>query len=114
MDHFQWQFPCDPSELVHFRKRIGESGVEKIFQASVVLHGKQALEREVVIDTTVQEKNITFPTDAKLRVKVIGGCWKLASKEKIRLRRSGSPAGIAVTQKHGILQTQSPKKLWSP
>lgn len=88
MDHFQWQFPCDPSELVHFRKRIGESGVEKIFQASVLLHGEQALEREVVIDTTVQEKNITFPTDTKLRVKVMGRCWKLAAEENIRLRRS--------------------------
>lgn len=88
MEHFQWQFPCDPSELVHFRKRIGESGVEKIFQASVLLHGKQALEREVVIDTTVQEKNITFPTDTKLRVKVMAQCWKLADEENIRLRRS--------------------------
>ena len=87
MDHFQWQLPCDPSELVHFRKRIGESGVEKIFQASVLLHGGQALEREVVIDTTVQEKNITFPTDVKLRVKVMGRCWKLAAEENIRLRR---------------------------
>lgn len=88
MVHFQWQFPCDPSELVHFRKRIGEAGVEKIFQASVSLHGERALEREVVIDTTVQEKNITFPTDTKLRVKVIGRCWMLAAKEGIRLRRS--------------------------
>lgn len=88
MEHFQWQFPCDPSELVHFRKRIGESGVEKIFQVSVLLHGEQALEREVVIDTTVQEKNITFPTDTKLRVKVMGRCWKLAAEESIRLRRS--------------------------
>ena len=34
MEHFQWRYPCNPSELVHFRKRIGESGVEKIFQAS--------------------------------------------------------------------------------
>ena len=88
MDHFQWQFPCDPSELVHFRKRIGESGVEKIFQASVLLHGGQALEREVVIDTTVQEKNITFPTDTKLRVKAMRRCWRLAAEENIRLRRS--------------------------
>ena len=88
MEHFQWRFPCDPSELVHFRKRIGETGVEKIFQASVLLHGEKALERDVVIDTTVQEKNITFPTDTKLRVKVIGRCWKLASEENIRLRRS--------------------------
>lgn len=88
MEHFQWRFPCEPSELVHFRKRIGAAGVEKIFQASVLLHGNQALEREVVIDTTVQEKNITFPTDSKLRVKVMGRCWKLAEEEGIQLRRS--------------------------
>ena len=88
MRHFQWSFPCNPSELVHFRKRIGESGAEKIFQASVLLHGDRAIEREVVIDTTVQEKNITFPTDDKLRLKVIRRCWDLASKEGIQLRRS--------------------------
>ena len=41
-----------------------------------MLHGEQALEREVVIDTTVQEKNITFPTDTKLRTKVMRRCWK--------------------------------------
>ena len=88
MEHFQWRFPCEPSDLVHFRKRIGEAGVEKIFQVSVLLHGNHALEREVVIDTTVQEKNITFPTDSKLRVRVIGRCWKLAEEEGILLRRS--------------------------
>jgi IS5 family transposase len=88
MEHFQWAFPCDPSDLVHFRKRIGETGVEKIFQASVALHGKESLEREVVIDTTVQEKNITFPTDTKLRVKVMARCWKIATAEGLPLRRS--------------------------
>jgi IS5 family transposase len=88
MEHFQWALPCDPSDLVHFRKRIGEAGVEKIFQASVALHGKASLEREVVIDTTVQEKNITFPTDTKLRVKVMRRCWKLAAEEGLQLRRS--------------------------
>ena len=88
MEHFQWDLPCDPTDLVYFRKRIGEAGVEKIFQASVALHGEASLEREVVIDTTVQEKNITFPTDTKLRVKVINRCWKLADEEKITLRRS--------------------------
>ena len=74
--------------MVHFRKRIGESGVEKIFRASVAVHGKASLEREVVIDTTVQEKNITFPTDTKLRLKVIKRCWRLASEEGLPLRRS--------------------------
>ena len=60
MEYFQWKLPCDPSDLVHFRKRIGEAGVEKIFQVSVALHGKASLEREVVIDTTVQEKTSPF------------------------------------------------------
>ena len=90
MEHFQWQFPCASSELVHFRKRIGETGVEKIFKASVILHGEEALEKEVVIDTTVQEKNITFPTDTKLRMKVMGRCWKLAAAEGTR-RMMSSP-----------------------
>ena len=88
MEHFQWSLPCDPSELVHFRKRIGEAVVEKIFQASVAIHGKAGFEREVVIDTTVQEKNITFPTDTKLRVKVMSRYWKVALEEGLQLRRS--------------------------
>jgi IS5 family transposase len=85
---FQWGFPCDPSDITYFRKRLGEAGCEKIFKMSVGLHGKQALEKEVVIDTTVQEKNITFPTDTKLRVKIIGKCRKTAGREGLVLRRS--------------------------
>ena len=32
---FEHEFPCDPSNFVHFRKRIGEKGIEKIFAYSV-------------------------------------------------------------------------------
>ena len=88
MQHFQWNEPCDPSDLVYFRRRIGEAGIEKIFQVSVLIHGENCLEREVVIDTTVQEKNITFPTDTKLRVNVMQRCLKIAAVEGIKLRRS--------------------------
>ena len=88
MKKFQWQIPCEPSDFCHFRKRIGEKGVEKIFQISSEIHGNHALESEIVVDTTVQEKNITFPTDTKLRVKVIAKCWKIAKNEKLTLRRS--------------------------
>lgn len=85
---FQWSFPCDPSDLIYFRKRIGEAGCEKILAASIVIHGEKALEEEVCIDTTVQEKNITFPTDAKLYRKIIVHCLKLAKVHDIKLRRS--------------------------
>lgn len=85
---FQWRAPCVSSDISHFRRRIGEAGVEKIFGLSVQLHGRQAVETEVLFDTTVQEQNITFPTDYKLRAKVIGRCWKLAGAHGIKLRRS--------------------------
>ncbi len=63
---FQWKFPVEPSDMVLFRKRIGREGLNKILKISITIHGKAAMEREVVVDTTVQEKNITFPTDIKL------------------------------------------------
>lgn len=88
MRHFQWALPCEPSDLCHFRKRIGEKGAETIFKISIDIHGKKALEAEIVVDTTVQEKNITFPTDTKLRLKVIENCLKVAEIAKIKLRRS--------------------------
>jgi IS5 family transposase len=85
---FQWKFPVEPSDLVHFRKRIGESGVQKILEVSIRLHGKEGLEREAVADTTVQEKNITFPTDVKLCKKIIEQCNKISKKEGIKVRQS--------------------------
>lgn len=85
---FQWKFPVEPSDMVHFRKRIGEEGVKKILEISIKLHGKSAMEKEVVVDTTVQEKNITFPTDVKLYKKIIEQCCKIAEAEKIEQRQS--------------------------
>lgn len=85
---FQWAMPCDPSDLVHFRNRVGKGGIEKIFGLSVRLQGKDARQKSVSIDTTVQEKNITFPTDLKLSVRIISKCRAIAEKEGIELRQS--------------------------
>jgi len=38
--------PCDSTELVKFRQRIGKGGVEKIFAMSIALHGKRMLRRK--------------------------------------------------------------------
>ncbi|WP_288376846.1 IS5 family transposase [uncultured Chryseobacterium sp.] len=85
---FQTQQPFDPSNFVHFRKRIGEKGLEFLLGQSVSLHPKAKTEDEVQVDTTVQEKNITFPTDAKLAKKVIDNCVKIAEKEGVIQRQS--------------------------
>ena len=42
----------------------------------------------VIVDTTVQPKNITFPTDAKLLHAAIKGLNRLANKHGVRLRQS--------------------------
>jgi len=77
---FQWQLPCDSSDMTYFRKRIGEAGFEKVLSCSIALFGETALEEEVCIDSTVQEKNVTFPTDAKQYRKIIARVIKLARK----------------------------------
>ena len=85
---FQWKYPCDPSDLVHFRKRIGKDGVEKIFQLSVDSRKDEIKTKDILVDTTAQEKNITYPTDAKLLIKVIKQSNRIAEKENIHQRQT--------------------------
>ena len=84
---FQWELPCDPSDLVYFRQRLGEQGVALILAVSAQMHGQRAQENEVVVDSTVQEKNVTYPVDTKQYRKIIRRCWKLADNSGVRLRR---------------------------
>ncbi|MBC35148.1 MAG: IS5/IS1182 family transposase [Bacteroidetes bacterium] len=88
MSHFEHYFPCDPSDFVHFRNRIGEQGVEKIFAYSVKMHGKDSLTKQVMSDTSVQENNTSFPTDAKLAKKIIDRCNKIALTNNVVQRQS--------------------------
>ena len=80
--------PCEASELVHFRHRIGSEGIELIFKESIRINGKEGQEPEATTDTTVQGKNITYPTDSKLHRKIIKKCIAIAEEEAIELRQS--------------------------
>lgn len=80
--------PCEASELVHFRNRIGAEGIELILKESIRINGKDGKEDKASIDTTVQEKNITYPTDNKLHRRIIKKCVAMAEKEGIELRQS--------------------------
>jgi len=80
--------PCEASELVHFRHRIGESGIELILKESIRINGNDSHDSTASIDTTVQEKNITFPTDSKLHRNIIDKCRKIAEKENLPIRQS--------------------------
>ena len=72
--YFQWKLPCEPSELVHFRNRIGQQGVEKILKMTVELHAdKVDKEDELVADTRGVlkiAKNLKFKFQLQLQMKI--------------------------------------------
>ena len=61
---------------------------------------KRKKEYVVYADTTVEEKNITFPADAKLHKKIIGRCNKIANKEEIKLRKRYKKHNIFLQKQH--------------
>lgn len=80
--------PCSATELVEFRKRIGTDGMEEIFKERIRINDKDSDDDVLTVDTTVQEKNITYPTDTKLHQKIIKKCVGIARVEGIILRQS--------------------------
>lgn len=103
--YFQWKQPCEPSELVHFRHRIGEEGVERILKMTIYLHrDKVEKEEELVADTTVQEANVKFPTDTRLYVDCIEKLWHLGDKENVKWIRRYT---FTVPKLLGTLRTRS-------
>jgi IS5 family transposase len=95
---FEHQLPIDPSSMSRFRRRIGESGCELILQATVAAGLssktiKPAHLKRITVDTTVQEKAVSFPTDSKLlnrsRVRLV----KLCFEQGVVLRQSYARKG---------------------
>jgi IS5 family transposase len=90
---FSTKQPCDASELVHFRHMIGEAGMDLILKESIRVnddHDNQGPKGcgTVFLDTSVQEKNISFPTDAKLANKIIDKVQKIVAEEGLAQRQS--------------------------
>ena len=92
-EYFQHELPIDRSSMTRWRERIGAQGLEKVFQESLgVAHRLGALRaqdlKRVTVNTTVQEKAITFPTDAKLMNRARAMLVRLAKAHGVPLRQS--------------------------
>ncbi len=92
-EFFQHRLPVEPPSLSIFRKRIGEAGMERLLQETIragfltgVVTAKDL--QRVNVDTTVQEKAITFPTDTKLCHKARLELVKKAQSPGVPLRQS--------------------------
>jgi IS5 family transposase len=104
--YFQHQLPIDPSQMTRFRKRIGDAGCE--FMLSMTIHAGivtktvTASSLAVVnVDTTVQEKAIAFPTDARLYHKARGTLVRAAKRMNIPLRQSYERVSKLALAKNG-------------
>jgi transposase, IS5 family len=90
---FQHRPPIDPSSLTRWRKRIGEEGVEWLLTKTIEAGrsagavDERSLE-QIAVDTTVMEKNIAHPTDARLYEKARAQLVALAREAGIELRQS--------------------------
>jgi transposase, IS5 family len=91
-EFFQHEFPHERSDLSHWRKRLGDKLELLLAESLRVAHETGALRtrdlKRVTVDTTVQPKAITFPTDSKLLHAAIKGLNRLAGKYGLRLRQS--------------------------
>ena len=68
---FRHDLPFDRSSLTRWRQRLGEEQIAALLQESLsVAHRTGAIETKdlerIVVDTTVQEKAIAHPSDARL------------------------------------------------
>jgi len=92
-EYFQHELPCDPTSLVRWRKRIGEAGAEKLLRGTIETAKRSGLltsldVSRVVVDTTVQEKAVAFPTDGRLYHKMRRRLVREAKQRGVDLRQS--------------------------
>ena len=85
--------PFDRSSMTRWRQRMGEEKLGALLQESLHLATRSGAAKpadftRVIVDTTVQPKAITFPTDAKLLQRARERLVKLAHKHGVKLRQS--------------------------
>jgi transposase, IS5 family len=97
-EYFEHEFPIHPTSMTKWRKKIEKTGAIKLLEETIKtgfrekILKKKDIER-VNVDTTVQEKNITYPTDAKLYYKAIEVLNRYASRNGIKVKQTYERVG---------------------
>src|SRR5205814_190945 len=105
--------PCDASQVVRFRRALGEDGLEQLLKATIecaveIKAVKSAELERVIVDSTVQEKAIAHPVDSRLleiaRHKVVSAARRAGIKGKARNPYEfGVKVSLAVTHARGLM-----------
>jgi IS5 family transposase len=104
-EFFQHQLPLDRSSMTHWRNRMGEERLKALLQESLAVATRSGAMKpgdlaRVIVDTTVQPKNVAFPTDTKLMNRAREKLVKLAKKLGVELRQSYTRVGKFALIKH--------------
>lgn len=91
--YFQHELPIEPTSMTKWRNRIKDAGMEKLLEQTISAGLKTGILKQhqlkkLVVDTTVQEKAIAFPTDARLYHKMRLKLVKKAQQCGVELRQS--------------------------
>src|SRR5437773_7970116 len=104
-EFFQHRLVFDRSSLTRWRQRMGEKRLQALLQESLAVATKtEAIKpsdlNRVIVDTTVQPKNVMFPTDARLLNRAREILVRLAKGAGIKLRQSYGRVGKFALIKH--------------
>ena len=104
-EFFQHRLPLDRSSMTHWRNRMDEDRLLALLQESLAVATKTGAMKpsdlaRVIVDTTVQPKNITFPTDAKLLNRAREKLVTLAQRLGVELRQSYVRVGKFALVRH--------------
>jgi IS5 family transposase len=115
-EFFEHELPCHPTSLVKWRKRVGAKGAEKMLIETITAARNDGLLtdtdlKDVIIDTTVQPKNIAYPADAALMNTVRRALVRLSEQEGIKLRQAYTRLGPKALKLHSRLRHRKEVKL---
>lgn len=104
--HMQHKLPIHPTSMTKWRQRIGPEKLAALLKQTVTVavqqkHLPRAELQQVNVDTTVQEKNVTHPTDSKLLYRAIVKLAAAARQRGIALRQSYVRVGKRASVKAG-------------
>ncbi len=89
----QHELPLHSTSLTKWRQRVGADRLVTLLEETVTLaisdkHVTRKELAQVIVDTTVQEKNITHPTDSRLYLKALEKLADAAKHRGVQLRQT--------------------------
>lgn len=105
-ENFQARMPCDPTNLVHFRQALGEAGVEDLLATTIAaatqMKATTPTEFErMIVDSTVQDKAIAYPTDSRLLEVARTRLVRLAQRARLALKQTYEREGKRLRRRAG-------------